>query len=265
MAEATTSGRPAAAPIGGLDDEIGRISAALRHLKIGSGRPASKPVNGILLWGPSGTGKTLLGKALADLLGVNKITFSACALFSKFYGETEENLRALFKEAKDKCPCLIFIDDLDSMCPQRGDQSKSDQERRVLSALVNIMDDINECRLAVTIVAATSRIDAIDGSLRRPGRLDMEVEIGVPIQRQRRAILGKFLSDHELPESDLASIAEATHGFVGADLQALVAEAVGDGEKTLSLGDFETALTTVRPSAMREVQIEVPKVRWKDI
>jgi len=285
--------------IGGLKDEIQKvremIELPLRHPEIFEKLGVEAP-KGILLYGPPGTGKTLLAKAVATESNAHFIPISGPEIMSKFYGESEARLREIFKEAKEKSPTIIFIDEIDSIAPKR-EEVTGEVERRVVSQLLSLMDGL-EARGKVIVIAATNRPNAIDPALRRPGRFDREIEIKVPAKSGRLEILQIHtrhmpLSQGEekhggVPDKivDLERLASVTHGFVGADLEYLCKEAA---MKTLrrnlpeikleedrlspetldklivTMDDFEGALRDVMPSAMREVYLETPDVKWDDI
>ena len=274
--------------IGGLREEIKKvremIELPLRHPEIFEKLGVEAP-KGILLYGPPGTGKTLLAKAVATESSAHFISISGPEIMSKFYGESEARLREIFKEAKEKSPTIIFIDEIDSIAPKR-EEVTGEVERRVVSQLLSLMDGL-EGRGKVIVIAATNRPNAIDPALRRPGRYDREIEIKVPDKIGRKEILeihsrGMPLSD----DVDISKLSAITHGFVGADLEGLCKEAA---MKTLrrflpdmkleedkidpeflenievEMNDFEKALRDITPSAMREVYVEIPDVHWDDI
>lgn len=284
--------------IGGLKDEIQKvremIELPLRHPEIFEKLGVEAP-KGILLYGPPGTGKTLLAKAVATESNAHFIPISGPEIMSKFYGESEARLREIFKEAKEKAPTIIFIDEIDSIAPKR-EEVTGEVERRVVSQLLSLMDGL-EARGKVIVIAATNRPNAIDPALRRPGRFDREIEIKVPDKRGRLEILQIHTRHMPLAQNDdkhgatdkivdLEKLAAVTHGFVGADLEYLCKEAA---MKTLrrnlpeikleedrlspetldklivTMSDFEDALKDVMPSAMREVYLETPDVKWNDI
>src|SRR5919198_1203102 len=272
--------------IGGLKEEIQKvremIELPLRHPEIFEKLGIEAP-KGVLLYGPPGTGKTLLAKAVANESNAHFISISGPEIMSKFYGESEARLREIFKEAKEKAPSIIFIDEIDSIAPKR-EEVTGEVERRVVSQLLSLMDGL-ETRGRVIIIAATNRPNALDPALRRPGRFDREIEFKVPDKQGRSEILQ--IHSHSMPlDSDvnMEKIAAVTHGFVGADLEYLCKEAAMrclrrllpelnlQDEKispeTLSklvvtMNDFEFATRDVMPSAMREVYLESPDVSWK--
>jgi len=274
--------------IGGLKDEIQKvremIELPLRHPEIFEKLGVEAP-KGVLLFGSPGTGKTLLAKAVANESSAHFISISGPEIMSKFYGESEARLRDIFKEAKEKSPSIVFIDEIDSIAPKR-EEVTGEVERRVVSQLLSLMDGL-EARGKVIVIAATNRPNAIDPALRRPGRFDREIEINVPAKRGRLEILQIHTRHMPLVEDvDLDKLASTTHGYVGADLEYLAKEAA---MKTLrrmlpelklddtklepefidklkvTMGDFELALKDVTPSAMREVYLESPDVKWTDI
>jgi transitional endoplasmic reticulum ATPase len=274
--------------IGGLKEEIQKvremIELPLRHPEIFEKLGIEAP-KGILLYGPPGTGKTLLAKAVANESNAHFISISGPEIMSKFYGESEARLREIFKEAKEKAPSIIFIDEIDSIAPKR-EEVTGEVERRVVSQLLSLMDGL-ESRGKVIVIAATNRPNAIDPALRRPGRFDREIEIRVPDKKARLEILQIHTRNMPLaPDVNLEKIANITHGFVGADLEYLCKEAAMkclrrvlpelnlEEEKIppeilnkliVTMDDFMEALKEVTPSAMREVYIETPDVRWSDI
>jgi transitional endoplasmic reticulum ATPase len=284
--------------IGGLKDEIQKvremIELPLRHPEIFEKLGVEAP-KGILLYGPPGTGKTLLAKAVATESNAHFIPISGPEIMSKFYGESEARLREIFKEAREKAPTIIFIDEIDSIAPKR-EEVTGEVERRVVSQLLSLMDGL-EARGKVIVIAATNRPNAIDPALRRPGRFDREIEIKVPDKKGRLEILQIHTRHMPLAQNDdkhgaadkivdQERLAAVTHGFVGADLEYLCKEAA---MKTLrrnlpdikleedrlspetldklivTMADFEDALKDVMPSAMREVYLETPDVAWADI
>jgi len=274
--------------IGGLKDEIQKvremIELPLRHPEIFEKLGVEAP-KGVLLYGPPGTGKTLLAKAVANESNAHFISISGPEIMSKFYGESEARLREIFKEAREKSPTIVFIDEIDSIAPKR-EEVTGEVERRVVSQLLSLMDGL-EARGKVIVIAATNRPNAIDPALRRPGRFDREIEIKVPDKRGRFEILQIHTRHMPLTqEVDLEKLSAVTHGFVGADLEYLCKEGA---MKTLrrmlpelkleddklqpeflnrlqvTMDDFENALKDVMPSAMREVYLETPDIRWSDI
>src|SRR6266496_840054 len=274
--------------IGGLKEEIQKaremIELPLRHPEIFEKLGIEAP-KGILLRGPPGTGKTLLAKAVANESNAHFISISGPEIMSKFYGESEARLREIFKEAKEKAPSIIFIDEIDSIAPKR-EEVTGEVERRVVSQLLSVMDGL-EARGKVIVIAATNRPNALDPALRRPGRFDREIEIKVPDKRGRLEILQ--IHTHNMPlDTDVKQdrVAAVTHGFVGADLEYLCKEAAMkclrrllpelnlEEEKippetleklVITMNDFDNAIKEIMPSAMREVYLESPDIPWTEI
>ncbi len=340
--------------IGGLKEELQKIreivELPLKYPEVFQ-RLGIEPPKGVLLYGPPGTGKTLIAKAVANEIGASFFTINGPEIMSKYYGESEQRLREIFEEAKENAPSIIFIDEIDAIAPRR-DEVTGEVERRVVAQLLTLMDGLEE-RGQVIVIGATNRIEAVDPALRRPGRFDREIEIGVPDRTGRFEILQihtrnmplepeyerefvlnalktlkKVLSEeseentafidkvyeevkraekkeeikeiirknvpedliHELEreivKEMLKYLADQTHGFVGADIEALCKEAamvalrrylpkidlnkedvppeVLESMK-VTLDDFKVALKSIEPSAMREVLVEIPKVTWKDV
>jgi transitional endoplasmic reticulum ATPase len=274
--------------IGGLRDEMQKvremIELPLRHPEIFEKLGIEAP-KGVLLFGPPGTGKTLLAKAVASESNSHFISISGPEIMSKFYGESEARLREIFKEARDKAPTIIFIDEIDSIAPKR-EEVMGEVERRVVSQMLSLMDGL-EGRGKVIVIAATNRQNALDPALRRPGRFDREIEIKVPDKNGRLEILQIHSRNMPLDtDVDQKKIAAVTHGFVGADLEYLCKEAAMkclrrllpdlnlEDEKLppetldkliITQNDFNQAIKDVMPSAMREVFLESPDVKWEDI
>ncbi|PSQ40992.1 AAA family ATPase [Halobacteriales archaeon QS_9_68_42] len=274
--------------IGGLDDELEQvremIELPMRHPELFQ-QLGIEPPKGVLLHGPPGTGKTLMAKAVASEIDAYFTNISGPEIMSKYYGESEEQLREVFEEAEENAPAIIFVDELDSIAPKRGETS-GDVERRVVAQLLSLMDGLDE-RGDVIVIGATNRVDAIDPALRRGGRFDREIEIGVPDKEGRKEILQVHTRGMPLVEGiDLEQYAENTHGFVGADLESLAKEAAMnalrrirpeldleadelDAEMLESMQvvetDFKEALKGIEPSALREVFVEVPDVSWNDV
>ncbi|MEM2515294.1 MAG: CDC48 family AAA ATPase [Candidatus Caldarchaeum sp.] len=274
--------------IGGLHEELQRIREMIelplkhpelfRHLGI-------EPPKGVILYGPPGTGKTLIAKAIANETGAHFVSINGPEIMSKFYGESEARLREVFQEAEQSAPSIIFIDELDAIAPKRSEVT-GEVERRVVSQLLTLMDGLKS-RGQVIVIGATNRIEAVDPALRRPGRFDREIRIGVPDRNGRREIL--LIHTRRMPlaeDVNLDELAEITHGFVGADIAALTREAAMnalrrflpqiDLEKEVipadvlekikvTREDFANALKNIQPSALREVVLEVPNVKWDDI
>uniref|UniRef100_A0A672GEZ8 Spermatogenesis associated 5 n=1 Tax=Salarias fasciatus TaxID=181472 RepID=A0A672GEZ8_SALFA len=245
------------------------------------------PPRGVLLYGPPGTGKTMIGRAVANEVGAHMTVINGPEIMSKFYGETEARLRQIFADASQRQPAIIFIDELDALCPKR-DGAQNEVEKRVVASLLTLMDGIGSEGHSgqVLVLGATNRPHALDPALRRPGRFDKELEVGVPTAAERVDILRKRLSSMPCSVSgeELTQLANAAHGYVGADLAAVCKEAglhalrralaasrheASDrqltGTVTVTLQDLRWAMSLVKPSAMREAAVDVPKVRWSDV
>ena len=273
--------------IGGLEDELQRIremiELPLKHPEVFS-RLGIDPPKGVLLYGPPGTGKTLIARAVANEAGANFYAIQGPEIMSKFYGQSEERLREIFSEAEKNAPSVIFIDELDSIAPRR-DEVHGEVERRVVAQLLTLMDGLT-ARGNVIVIAATNREDAIDPALRRPGRFDREIEIGVPTVAGRQEIMQIHTRGMPLDDNvQMEHIGKITHGFAGADLASLAREAAMKclrrhlpeidlgkpipaeilEKMKVSAQDFNDALREIEPSAMREVFVEVPRVSWEDV
>ncbi|MCZ7392580.1 MAG: CDC48 family AAA ATPase [Candidatus Methanoperedens sp.] len=273
--------------IGGLSDEIQRlremIELPMKHPEVFE-RLGIEPPKGVLMYGPPGTGKTLIAKAVANESGANFFSIAGPEIMSKYYGESEQRLREIFEEANKNAPSIIFIDELDSIAPKR-EEVTGEVERRVVAQLLTMMDGLEE-RGQVVVIGATNRIDAIDPALRRPGRFDREIEIGVPDRLERIEIFQIHTRGMPLSEDvRLEYISDRTHGFVGADISALAKEAAMKALRRylpqikleeavphellesmqVTGDDFEEALKEVEPSAMREVMVEIPRIKWDDV
>ncbi|MFW5865736.1 MAG: CDC48 family AAA ATPase [Nanoarchaeota archaeon] len=275
--------------IGGLGEEVKKVremvELPLKHPELFE-RLGIEPPKGVLMHGPPGTGKTLLAKAVANETNSNFYVINGPEIMSKFYGQSEENLRKIFEEAEENAPSIIFIDEIDAIAPKR-EESKGEVERRVVAQLLAIMDGLNT-RGKVVVMAATNIVNSIDQALRRPGRFDREIEIGVPSIEGRHNVLKIHTRNMPLAEDvDLEALSRITHGFVGADLAALSKEAamvvlrrllpdlkLSEEESIpqdvldkveIKKADFYEALKSVRPSAMREVLVQTPNVKYDDI
>ncbi|WP_318568427.1 CDC48 family AAA ATPase [Salinigranum marinum] len=274
--------------IGGLDGELEQvremIELPMRHPELFS-RLGIDPPKGVLLHGPPGTGKTLIAKAVANEIDASFHTISGPEIMSKYYGESEEQLREVFEEAEEEAPAIVFMDELDSIAPKR-EETSGDVERRVVAQLLSLMDGL-ESRGQVVVIGATNRVDAIDPALRRGGRFDREIEIGVPDREGRKEILQVHTRNMPLSdEVNLDEFADNTHGFVGADLESLAKESAMNALRRIrpeldleseeidaevlerlqvTLDDFKEALKGIEPSALREVFVEVPDVTWDDV
>jgi len=274
--------------LGGLRNEVQKIremvELPMRHPELFEKLGVEAP-KGVLLYGPPGTGKTLLAKAVAGETNSHFTSISGPEIIGKFYGESEERLREIFKQAEENSPSIIFIDEIDSIAPKR-EEVTGEVEKRIVSQLLTLMDGMKS-RGKVVVIAATNRPDSIDPALRRPGRFDREIEIGIPDQQGRLEILNIHTRGMPIEEKvNLDQIARVTHGFVGADLEILAKEAAMrslrrilpdldlEAEKIpaeilqkiiITDNDFKDALKEVRPSALREVLVQVPNVTWDDV
>jgi transitional endoplasmic reticulum ATPase len=274
--------------LGGLKNEVQKIremvELPMRHPELFEKLGVEAP-KGVLLYGPPGTGKTLLAKAVAGETNSHFISLSGPEIMGKYYGESEERLRDIFKQAEESAPSIIFIDEIDSIVPKR-EEVTGEVEKRIVSQLLTLMDGMKS-RGKVVVIAATNRPDSLDPAIRRPGRFDREIEIGIPDEAGRKEILDIHTRGMPLDDKvNLDQIAKVTHGFVGADLEILAKEA---GMRSLRRilpeldlevekipsevlqkiiitdEDFKDALKEVRPSALREVLVQVPNVTWDDV
>ncbi|WP_058996002.1 CDC48 family AAA ATPase [Haloarcula sp. CBA1127] len=274
--------------IGGLDRELEQvremIELPMRHPELFQ-QLGIEPPKGVLLHGPPGTGKTLMAKAVANEIDAYFTTISGPEIMSKYYGESEEQLREVFEEAEENAPAIVFIDEIDSIAPKRG-ETQGDVERRVVAQLLSLMDGLEE-RGQVIVIGATNRVDDIDPALRRGGRFDREIEIGVPDKKGRKEILQVHTRGMPLSEEiNIENYAENTHGFVGADLATLTKESAMNALRRIrpeldlesdeidaevlerleiSDTDFREAMKGIEPSALREVFVEVPDVTWDSV
>ncbi|AFS83726.1 CDC48 family AAA ATPase [Candidatus Nitrosopumilus sediminis] len=274
--------------LGGLKNEVQKIremvELPMRHPELFDKIGVEAP-KGVLLYGPPGTGKTLLAKAVAGETNAHFISLSGPEIMGKHYGESEERIREIFTQAEENAPSIIFIDEIDSIAPKR-DEVSGELEKRIVSQLLTLMDGMKS-RGKVVVIAATNRPDSIDPALRRPGRFDREIEIGIPDDEGRFDILSIHTRGMPIDDKvDLKQISKTTHGFVGADLEVLSKEAAMrslrrilpeidlDEEKIsseilqkiqITSNDFRDALKEVRPSALREVQVQIPNVSWDDV
>jgi len=274
--------------VGGLHEEIQRlremVELPLRHPEIFQ-RLGIEPPKGVLLHGPPGCGKTLLAKAVANESEANFVAINGPEIMSKFYGESEQRLREIFQKAQKNSPAIIFIDELDAIAPKR-EEVTGEVERRVVAQLLALMDGL-EARGNIIVIGATNRVNAIDPALRRPGRFDREIEIGVPDENGRLEILQIHTRGMPLAKDvNLKRLADITHGYTGADVSALCREAamkalrrylprINLEEKRIppeiletmevKMKDFIDAYRGITPTAMREVYVEVPTTRWDDI
>jgi transitional endoplasmic reticulum ATPase len=273
--------------IGGLKEEVKKVR---EMIEIPLKRPelferlGISPPKGVLMHGPPGTGKTLLAKAVANESDAHFITINGPEIMSKYVGGSEERLREIFEEAEENSPSIVFIDELDAIAPKR-EEVTGEVERRTVAQLLTLMDGLKS-RGQVVVIGATNRVDSIDQALRRPGRFDREIEIGVPDKDGRKEVLEIHTRGMPLDEDvDLNEIAEVTHGFVGADLESLAKESAmrvirrilpdvkADEEipkevlqkMIVKKSDFKAALKEIQPSALREVLVQVPDIKWDDI
>ena len=273
--------------IGGLKDETLRIremiELPLRHPELFE-RLGIDPPKGVLLHGPPGTGKTLIARAVANESGASFYTINGPEIMSKFYGQSEENLRKTFNEAEKNAPSIIFIDEIDAIAAKR-EEVHGEVERRVVSQMLTLMDGL-KAREKVIVIGATNRVDSIDPALRRPGRFDREIIIGVPDRFGRKEIME--IHSRGMPKSadvDLDHLADITYGYVGADLAALAREAAMNAlrrylpeidldepipteileKMEVTMDDFRDAQRSIEPSALREVLVEIPQVKWADV
>ncbi len=273
--------------IGGLHEEISRvremIELPLKHPELFD-RLGIDPPKGVLLHGPPGTGKTLIAKAVANESGANFYTINGPEVMSKFYGQSEENLRKIFEEAEKNAPSIIFIDEIDAIAPKRS-EVHGEVERRVVSQMLTLMDGLKG-RGKLIVIGATNLPEVLDPALRRPGRFDREIRIDAPDRDGRKEILQIHTRGMPLGEdANLDELSDITYGYVGADLAALARESAMnalrrylpeiDLEKPIpteilekmevTMDDFKDAHRGIEPSAMREFLIEVPKVTWADV
>ena len=274
--------------IGGFRDEVARvremIELPLRHPELFKRLGVEAP-KGVLLHGPPGTGKTLLAKAVANETNANFYTIGGPEIMSKYHGESEERLRNVFQQAEKNAPSIIFIDEIDSIAPKREEVS-GEVERRIVAQLLSSMDGMSS-RGKVVVIGATNRINAIDPALRRPGRFDREIELGVPDRNGRLEILEIHTRGMPISKDvNLQKLADISHGFVGADLQSLSKEAAMRALRRIipeidlasesipadilkkiivTMQDFTDVIKEMEPSAMREVFVEIPDVKWEDI
>ncbi len=274
--------------IGDLKEAIQKIrelvELPLKHPELFK-RLGIEPPKGILLYGPPGTGKTLLAKAVANETDAYFIAINGPEIMSKFYGESEQRLREIFEEAKEHAPSIIFIDEIDAIAPKR-EEVTGEVEKRVVAQLLALMDGL-ETRGNVIVIGATNRPNAVDPALRRPGRFDREIEVGIPDKQGRYEILLVHTRNMPLAKDvNLHKLAEITHGFVGADLAALCREAAMRALRRIlpqidleeesipeevlekievTMDDFMKAFRSITPTALREIEVQVPTVRWSDI
>jgi len=290
IAETTSDRRPRVTyeEIGGMKEQIRRlreiVELPMRHPEVFA-RLGIEPHSGILMYGPPGTGKTLIAKALASESEANFFIINGPEIMNKYYGETEARLRDIFKEAKESSPSIIFIDEIDAIAPKR-EEAFGDVEKRVVAQLLALMDGMQE-RGQVIVLGATNRPESLDPALRRPGRFDREIEIGVPNAEGRLEILQIHTRGMPLAEDiNLADLASELHGYTGADTKALCREAAMkalrrylpeldlEGDKispemlelmVITSRDFREGIKEIVPTAMREFYVEVAKVKWEEV
>jgi transitional endoplasmic reticulum ATPase len=274
--------------IGGLHEEIQRIremvELPLRHPELFQ-RLGIEPPRGVFLYGPPGCGKTLLAKAVANESDANFYVISGPEIMSKFYGESEARLREIFQKAQETSPSIIFIDEMDAIAPKR-EEVTGEVERRVVAQLLSLMDGMGS-RGNIIVIGATNRPNAIDPALRRPGRFDREIEIGVPDKAGRNEVLQIHTRNMPLSEdTDLKRLSDVTHGYTGADMASLCREAAMKAlrryipefnleeerippevleKMVVKMDDFLSAYREITPTAMREVYVEVPQVHWNEV
>lgn len=259
--------------VGGVDNILNDIRSILKLALSDKGKYSGlKLMRSVLLYGPSGTGKTMISKFIAAESGCNIVNINTSEIYSKFYGETEAALKKIFSEAIKNDPSIILIDEIDLLCPKRT-TSGTEQEKRIISTLATLLDNLHDTDKRVFVLATSNKPDMLDPNLRRYGRIDHEIEVPVPSQHNRFEIFNKILSsvNHNLSKEEMKSLSDAAHGFVGADIANLCTQAsmhmLGKlpMNDNICLSDFQWALKHVNPSAMREVLVDVPNVKWSDI
>ena len=274
--------------VGGIGQQLQKvremIELPLKHPELFR-RLGIDPPKGVLLHGPPGTGKTMIAKAVATEVNAHFKSINGPEIISKYYGESEKQLREIFDEASEKSPAIVFIDEIDSICPKR-EEVTGEVERRVVAQMLTLMDGM-QGRDNVVVIGATNRRDALDPALRRPGRFDREIEIGVPDREGRSEIMDVHTRQMPISEDfDIGWILDNTYGFVGADLASLVREAAMKAlrrylpeidleEDTIPpevlekmevrMDDFKEAIKDVEPSALREIYVEIPEVNWDEV
>ena len=274
--------------VGGIGQQLQKvremIELPLKHPELFR-RLGIDPPKGVLLHGPPGTGKTMIAKAVATEVNAHFKSINGPEIISKYYGESEKQLREIFDEAADNAPGIVFIDEIDSICPKR-EEVTGEVERRVVAQMLTLMDGM-QGRDNVVVIGATNRRDALDPALRRPGRFDREIEIGVPDREGRHEIMDVHTRQMPIADDfDVGWVLDNTYGFVGADLAALVREAamralrrylpeIDLDEETLPpevlekmevcMDDFKEAIRDIEPSALREIYVEVPEVSWEEV
>ncbi|TPX44982.1 hypothetical protein SeMB42_g04146 [Synchytrium endobioticum] len=272
--------------IGGLDDQIRQLN---EFVDLTLRTPERYTQFGFLLHGSSGTGKTLVAKSIAQSTGAYVVSLSGSDIVSSHYGETEAKLRQVFEDASANSPSIVLLDDVEALCPRR-DGDVTEAERRAVATMLTLLDGISsksassdgDVASKVIVIGTTSRIDALDEAMRRPGRFDQELEICIPNAIQRYEIIKALLNNvpNTIPDHGIRTIANAAHAYVGADLYGAIQEASliaisrcislrngldGDASPCMEFLDLQKGLGNVKPSAMREVYVEVPQVYWKDV
>ncbi|OMH80815.1 Spermatogenesis-associated protein 5 [Zancudomyces culisetae] len=268
--------------IGGLSKQVEQVREVVELPLLKSEifeKHGIAPPRGVLLYGPPGTGKSLIAKAVAEETHANVVIVDGTEINNKYYGEAEQKLVKIFEEAAENSPSVIFIDEIDAICPSRDDRNTTQTGKRIVTTLLTLMDGLATANSKVVVIAATNRPSAIDEALRRPGRFDREVEIGVPNESERCEILQVLLANvpNILTDSQFKEISAGLHGFVGADIMALCTEAGVRAIKRhskspkplselfLTIDDFVVAMPEIKPSSMREIQLDIPNVHWSDI
>ncbi|XP_011560799.3 ATPase family protein 2 homolog [Plutella xylostella] len=256
-------------PLGGVDDILEEINTFIK-LSFNKDTSNFQPTRGVLLYGSSGAGKTALCKYITETTNCYSTEINGSSIFSKYMGETESSVKDVFIKAKENAPSIIVVDEIETVCPKRTANSL-EQEKRISSAFVNLIDELHQENCRVFILATTRKPEAVEPSLRRFGRLDKEIEIPIPDRIRRREILYSLLKKlpHRIPEKEIESVSQLAHGYVAADLVNLCTQAsmkcIKRSGEMIETEDIVAALTVVRPSAMRELLIEIPNVRWSDI
>lgn len=267
--------------IGGYSDLISKIQNLMDDaLGVGGQMSQFNPIRGILLYGSPGVGKSIIANTLISEYDVNSVTISVLNIIPKNLGDTETVLKELFEDAVAKAPSIILLEDIDTLCPKKS-SSSTDQERKLLATLINLFDELRYTNSNVAVLATTSKLDYVDNSIRRAGRLQKEFEVSVPDRKMRREIITKLLLKvpHTLNEKNIKDVSSETHGFVAADLEGLCSEARSHAKERLShqkigsnldiveimFEDVQYALRNVNPSAMKEALVEVPNVKWSEI